>query len=83
MPSEYAKESESDRALMEGLTFLEQSIEPDTGYPSWLTHGRDALGAFEAKPGMNYAREAIEKARKSEKDAPAGREWRLERSEGS
>lgn len=62
---------------MEGVTLLDQSIEPDTGYPSWMTHGKDALGAFEAKPTMNYAREALEKARGAEKKPPAGQGWRL------
>jgi len=71
-----------DRALMEGMTLLDQSIEPDTGFPTWLTHGEDAMGAFKAVRGMNYARGELERARKDEKDPPAGREWRLERGEG-
>lgn len=66
---------------MEGQTLLDQSIEPDTGYPSWLTHGKDAMGAFTAKPGMNYAREQLVQARRSETDPPAGREWRVERQD--
>lgn len=63
---------------MEGLTLLEQSIERETGYPSWMTHGKDAIGAFEAKPTMNFALEALEKARSSEREHQPGRGWRLE-----
>lgn len=79
MPTEYFERGALDRGLMEGLTELEASID-ETGWPSWLTHGSDALGAFTAKPGMNYARDTLAKARASEKEPPAGREWTLERT---
>lgn len=62
---------------MEAEYLLSESIEPDTGYPGWMTHGKDALGAFEAEATMNYAREVLEKARNGEKKPPAGRGWRL------
>lgn len=68
-----------DRALMEGVTLLDQSIESDTGYPHWLTHGKDALGAFKAVEDWNYAREALEKARKTDTEPTPGKGWRLVR----
>ncbi|MFW7414761.1 hypothetical protein [Demequina sp. SO4-18] len=72
-----------DRALMEGQTLLDQSIEPDTGFPSWMTHGKDALGAFKAVPDMNYARGELERARKSETDPTPGKGWRLDYDDGA
>lgn len=61
---------------MEGLQILDDSIGP-TGYPRWLTEGMDAMGAFEVESYMDYALEALEKARAGEQ--PPGRQFRVVR----
>jgi hypothetical protein len=49
---------------MEGHVFLEGSISPETGYAPWESTGMDAMGEFQVKMEIDYAAEALDKARK-------------------
>lgn len=59
---------------MEALVYLEASL-TESGYPVWLTTGLDAAGRFTAKSHMDFAMEALERARQQEGDPQPGRRW--------
>lgn len=60
---------------MEALTYLESSISPETGFPVWLTRGMDAAGRFAARSEMDWAAEALDRARAADRDPQPGRRW--------
>lgn len=48
-----------------------------TGYPDWMTTGRDAAGAFTVETYIDYAQEQLDRARTSEKKPPPGTQYRV------
>lgn len=65
---------------MQGLTYLEASILP-SGFPEWEVRGTDAMGEFEAEMFVDYAAEALERAREENGGKhPKGTQFRVKRA---